>query len=81
MAGSVQMIDSAMAGLNRATKRLEKSAARIARLPDLGVKSDDEVNLSEEIVNLLFAKRSYEANLKAIETANEIRDHAIDVLG
>ena len=81
MAGSVQMIDSAMAGLSRATKRLEKSAARIARLPDLGVKSGDEVNLSEEIVNLLFAKRSYEANLKAIETANEIRDHAIDVLG
>jgi len=81
MGSSVQMFATAEAGLERAAARLEKSAARLARLPLSGEGSTDEVNLSEEVINLLFAKRSYEANLKAIETANEIRDHLIDILG
>ena len=78
MGSSVQMFATAEAGLERAAARLEKSAARLARLPLSGEGSTDEVNLSEEVINLLFAKRSYEANLTAVNAAKEMAKYVRD---
>lgn len=67
--------------LHRAEGKLQKAADRIARLPLSADNATDEINLSDEFVNLIHARNSYEANLKAIRTIDETQQHVIDILG
>ena len=75
-------ITAALEGLDRAQTKLDRTAERIATLPasadGLG---QDEVDLSEEAVNLILARNAYEANLATIKTADEMTTHLIDTLG
>jgi flagellar basal body rod protein FlgG len=80
-------------GLKRAEDKLEKAAKELSRLPLSAGLSDasgaaavptalaDEVSLSDSMVALLEARHSYEANLKLIETSDELTAHAIDLIG
>jgi len=80
-------------GLKRAEEKLEKTAKELSRLPlsvNLSDASEaaaapaapgDEVSLSDSMVALLEARHSYEANLKLIETSDELTEHAIDLIG
>lgn len=80
-------------GLKRAEEKLEKAAKELSRLPLSAGLSDasdaaavptalaDEVSLSDSMVALLEARHSYEANLKLIETSDELTAHAIDLIG
>lgn len=80
-------------GLKRAGEKLEKTAHDLARLPvpaglgELGgvdgsaAAPADEVDLSASMVALLEARHTYEANLKLIETEDELNSHAIDLIG
>ncbi|MCW5981769.1 MAG: hypothetical protein KIT09_27030 [Bryobacteraceae bacterium] len=71
----------ALDGLNRAWAQLEKTADRLARVADPPGPSGDQVELTDEMVNLIQARNSYVANLKSLETVNEMEKHVIDVLG
>lgn len=79
MGVSSDILVNALDGLNRAEAKLEKTTERLARVADPASSPVDEVNLTDEVVNLLQAKNSYEANLKSLETANEMQKHLIDV--
>jgi flagellar hook-associated protein FlgK len=81
MGVSAQLVSRALEGLDRAEAELERTAERIARLPVSAGHPEDQVNLSEEMVKLIRVRHSYEANLKVLQTANEMEEHLIDVLG
>jgi flagellar basal body rod protein FlgC len=73
-------VSSALAGLNSAEARLERTAERLARVASPAAPAD-EVSLSGEMINLILAKASYEVNLKSLETAGEMERSLIDLLG
>ena len=81
MSVTAPVSSTALQGLNRAEERLEKTAKRIARLPESHDRTGDEVILGEELVNLIHVRNSYEANLRVLKTEYEIQGHVIDVLG
>ena len=75
-----QVVSKALEGLERAETKLERTADRIARVSASSGEPTDTVDLSEEFVNLIFVRHSYQANLKVLETEQEIQGHLIDVL-
>jgi len=73
----------ALEGLKRAEAQLGEAARRTARLPaevSEPPPTSDTVDLNEETVKILLAARSYEVNLKVIQTAEDIESHLLDVL-
>ena len=74
------MIDfsTPLAALGRAAGSVGKVAARIART---GETPEDSVNLSSDAVALLVARQNYEANIKSIQTADQMSRSLLDVLG
>lgn len=77
----MQIFASALQGLNAAETKLDQAASRISRAGGTGNGAPpDAVDLATELVNLLTAKQEYAANLKALETGNEIAKHTIDIL-
>jgi len=86
-----------LAGLEKAQERLAAAAKKLSGAglqgyAALGVDApqseaedslnlSDSVNLSEAAVTLLTARQSVEANLKIVETANELASRTIDILG
>jgi len=71
----------ALQGLQQADSQLTQAATRIAAYgstsPDGA--SLDTVDLSAEVVALMSAKIQFSANLKSLQTADEIQKHAIDL--
>jgi flagellar hook protein FlgE len=77
----MQIFASALQGLNAAETKLDQTASRLSRagIAEKGA-APDAVDLSAELVNLLTAKQQYAANLKSLETGNEIAKHTLDIL-
>ena len=71
-----------LAGLEKAQEKLAAVAKRLAS-GTIGTSNSgvDSVDLSSEVVALLEAKRSAQANLKLVESANELASRTIDILG
>ncbi len=77
-------ISLGLIGLERAAASVDRVADRLSRMPTSVAEAGgggDTVDLSTEITTLLVAKNSYQANLKAIETASEMAGSTLDVLG
>jgi flagellar hook protein FlgE len=78
---NMQIFASALQGLNATETKLDQTANRLSRM---GVNengaSPDAVDLSAELVNLMTAKQQFAANLKSLETGNEIAKHTLDIL-
>lgn len=69
-------------GLRRAEASLEKTATRVAQFSmALSGEPQDYVDLSTEAVALLEARNAYKANLKSIETADDLTKATLDILG
>ncbi len=49
--------------------------------PDGTMKERSNVDLTEEVLNMKPTRHAYEANLKALKTATEMEDSAIDLIG
>lgn len=68
--------------MRRAEERIQRVAERLSRLP---LSSDevpqDVVDLSAEVVALLDAKNSHAVNAKVAETACELDQKLLDILG
>jgi flagellar hook protein FlgE len=74
------MIDfsAPLAGLDRASKALDKTASRVAQA---GTTGGDTVDLSAEAVSLMVARQNYESNVKVIQTADQMTKNILDLLG
>ncbi len=71
-----------LAGLEKAQEKLQQSAKRLAAATGYGPAGSpsDVVDLSAEMVALSQASLVSEANLKVVETANELSSRTIDIL-
>jgi flagellar basal body rod protein FlgG len=66
---------SSLDGLQRADVRFESAAKRIAQQP-----TDTNADLPTDTVNLLDAKNSYDANLKAVQVGDEMMKSTLNIL-
>lgn len=76
----MQILASALEGLNRAESKLEQAAGRISQAGAAAGTSGNSLDLATEMVNLAVAKEEYQANLKALQAGNEVTRHTIDIL-
>ena len=74
-------ISAALSGLNAAETKLDQTAKRLSRIGAADGVPADSVDLAAEMVNLVTANLQFEANLKSLETGNEMVKHTIDILG
>ncbi len=78
----MDILQTGLDGLRRAEAGVQRTAARLAQLPfSVTGEPQDVVDLSEEAVALLVNKNAFEANLKSIETAAQMADSALDIVG
>ena len=77
------ILPTAAEGLRRTEERIQRVAERLARLPadGDGAAPEDTVDLSAEVVALLAAKNERAVNAKVAETAVEMEQHILDILG
>lgn len=74
------MIDfqTPLAGMNRASAKLDRAAARIAMAP---VASGDSVDLSEEMIALMDARNNFEANVRSFQAEDRMTRTLLDIAG
>ena len=72
---------SALTALAEAQRQLNNAAEGVERAARPASGAGDSLDLSGEAVKLLAAKTSFRAALELAETADEIEQHAIDLLG
>jgi len=74
----------ALAGLEKAQERLAAVAKRLSAgslTGETAYTGSDTIDLSAEMVALLESKIAAEANIKLVESANELASKTIDILG
>jgi flagellar basal body rod protein FlgG len=71
-------IASALNGLATEQRHLDRSARRIARagLPP----ATDSCDLPQAMIQLMVARRGFEANLRSIEVADRMQGSLLDIL-
>lgn len=69
-------------GLRRAEVSLQKTAARVAQISTaLTGEPHDYIDLSTEAVALIEIRHAAQANIQSIETADELTQSTLDILG
>jgi len=79
----MSILPTAAEGLRSAEERVNRVAQRLSRLPLSGDASvpEDVVDLSAEVVALIEAKNLHGVNAKVAQTAAELDQHILDILG
>jgi hypothetical protein len=77
----VQVSNIALAGLHSASRQLDTHALRLAQPALPPAPNHDTVELSAEILGLLAAQRGFETNLAVIQTADEVDQAVLNLLG
>jgi len=72
------VVNTALAGLDRASASLERTARRIASIG--GSPQGDTVDLSAEAVAMIEAKIAYQANTQVLRTGDQMSKALVDVL-
>ncbi|MFN0166746.1 MAG: flagellar basal body rod C-terminal domain-containing protein [Bryobacteraceae bacterium] len=67
-------------GLERAEALLDRSAERIARSA-VATSDEDTVSLSDEMVALMQARTSFQANVKTVQAADEMNKSLLLLFG
>lgn len=82
MGSEISAINTALQGLQKSSAKIYESAEKLANFPgqSRGSIVEDQVDFSEEAVNILQAEVAYKANLEVIETTNELTDELLDTL-
>lgn len=75
----IQAISSALTGLTAYRRQMDAAAANIARAGTHISKPTGGTNLPGDIVDLLVARRGFEANLVTVRTADEMLGSLLDV--
>jgi hypothetical protein len=73
----------ALSGMQQAEGLLDRTASRLASAPLATTQApgQDQVSLSDEAVNLLKAKDSFQANLSTVKVADEMEKSALSLVG
>jgi len=74
-------LDTPLDGLNRAQTAFDQAAAKVAQPVSLDQNPQDQVSLSDAMVSMLQAANDYKANLKSLETQNEMQKSLLNILG
>jgi flagellar basal body rod protein FlgG len=69
-----------LTGMEQAEGQLNQAASRIAALP-AAAQGADVVDLSQEMVTLLQARNSFEANVKTLEVMDEMVHTTLNLVG
>jgi len=78
------MIDfnTPLQGMRAADARLDGTASRIAREPlQTAAQGFDSVDLSSEMVNLIKERNDFEANVKVVQTQDEMLRGTLRLIG
>ena len=75
-------LDTALHGLVRSQSSFDQAAAKIAREPFSSEQQNpqNQASLADDMVALMLARNSYEANLKTVQTGNEMQKKLLDLL-
>jgi flagellar hook-associated protein FlgK len=73
--------DNPLEGLARAQASFDNAAAKIAQPPVDPKNQQDQVSLSDEMVALMEARNSYEANLRSLNAVDQMQKTLLDVMG
>ena len=77
-------LNASLEGLNRALGDFDRAAAKIAQPqtadPQSQQGSADQLSLSDQMVNLMQARNYYDANLKALQVANQMEKKLLDIV-
>jgi hypothetical protein len=78
----MSVMPTALEGIRRAEERVQRAAERLARLPlSADGATEDVVDLSAETVALLEARNAHAANAAVAQTAQQLEQHLLDILG
>ncbi|MBA4394419.1 MAG: hypothetical protein C0407_12780 [Desulfobacca sp.] len=67
-------------GVPELTVTINKTAGIPIQGPDTPILESSNVDLSQEMPNMLLAKRSYEANLKTLKAQTDLEKSVLDIL-
>jgi len=75
-------LDNALQGLDRSQSSFDRAAAKIAREPLSTEQQTPQTpaSLAEDMVALMVARNNYEANLKTIQTGDEMQQKLLDLM-
>ena len=75
-------LDIALQGLDRSQANFDRAAGKIARelLSTEQQNPQDPASLADDMVALVVARNNYEANLKTIQTSDEMQQKLLDLL-
>jgi hypothetical protein len=68
-----------LAGMNRASASLDRTAARIAASPN--PPPGDTVSLSDDMIGLMSARDNFETNVKVAQTEDQMTKSLLNTLG
>ena len=74
----MDIVSVGLGGLHNAAGALEKAAGRIAKAED--PVAVDAIDLSSEMVSLLNACQQFQANARVIQTGDDMRKTALNLL-
>jgi hypothetical protein len=74
-------IQASLEGLRRSEASIEKIAKRLAELPvTVTGEPQDIVDISAEAIALMVAENTFQANLKALESSNDLAQSTLNLL-
>ena len=76
----MEIIATALAGLQAAEARVEKTARNVARGLQPTDVGEDRVDLSAEMVALIEAKNGAAVNVKVVQTAEDLAEQALKIV-
>ena len=76
-------LDAALQGLHSSLDSFNRAATRISlgTLAGPTQNPQDQISLSDEMVNLMQARNDYAANLQSLRTGDEMQRKLLDILG
>jgi Flagellar basal body rod FlgEFG protein C-terminal len=76
----MQVMYTALGGLQQAEGVVNQAASKIAHLSFPAANPQDQVSLSDQAVALLEGKTSFEANLGSIKVADEMQKSTLSLI-
>lgn len=73
----MNIVGTALSGMQTAQSSLEKTAQRIATVSP---ESSDSVDLSSQMVAMLAARNQFQTNARVIQTADDMQKKVLDML-
>ena len=78
---SITVLEEGSTGAVRAKTQPVNTPGTMINQPDGSLEELSNVDLGQELAGMIPTQRSYEANLKALQTNGEMEDSVIDLIG